>query len=200
MSKNFYRFTTVLLLTLVVILFINLRSLGGKFRALQSESYYTLEKLQITEKSKATLVKNYVELEIEYHNLSQSIQTQQDLLLTFQTICNIYDIEWKLVYAIAKHETGNFKSNAWLTKNNPGGIMYWNGKKSVLRQFDNIEQGIHHMAKMIKNGYIDKGSKSIEDIGKYYAPIGANNDPNNLNQHWVKKVKQYYKDLGGAKY
>ena len=31
----------------------------------------------------------------------------------------------------------------------------------------------------------------IEFLGSRYAPIGAKNDPNNLNKNWVKNVKYY---------
>jgi len=32
----------------------------------------------------------------------------------------------------------------------------------------------------------------IAFLGSRYAPVGARNDPNNLNQHWVKNVRFYY--------
>jgi hypothetical protein len=35
----------------------------------------------------------------------------------------------------------------------------------------------------------------IEFLGKKYAPIGVDNDPNNLNKNWVNNVKFWYSSL-----
>ena len=47
----------------------------------------------------------------------------------------------------------------------------------------------------LKRNYFDKGLTTIEQIGAVYAPIGADNDPRNLNQHWVKGVRKYRSSL-----
>ena len=32
----------------------------------------------------------------------------------------------------------------------------------------------------------------IAFLGKRYAPVGAENDPENLNQNWIKNVRYWY--------
>jgi hypothetical protein len=91
-----------------------------------------------------------------------------------------------LVKAIIMHETGNMTSNAAKNKNNFGGIMGNDG----LRTFDSPEVGIEAVAKLLSTDRYR--GKTIEQIGAIYAPVGAANDPNNLNSNWVKSVSKYY--------
>ncbi|OMD08412.1 glucosaminidase domain-containing protein [Paenibacillus odorifer] len=104
-----------------------------------------------------------------------------------------YGIDPALLAAIAIHETGNGTSNAVKNKNNVGGMMGKNG----LMTFNNLEEGIDKMASNLKRNYFDKGLTTIEAIQKKYAPVGASNDPTNLNSNWVNGVKKYYKMFGG---
>lgn len=91
-----------------------------------------------------------------------------------------------LVKAIIQHETGNMTSNAAKNKNNFGGIM----GKDGLKVFDSPEAGIEAVAKLLSTDRY-KG-KSIAQIGSIYAPVGASNDPNNLNSSWVKNVTKLF--------
>lgn len=101
-----------------------------------------------------------------------------------------------LVAAIARHETGNGTSHAVKTLNNPGGLMGNNG----LMRFNSLESGIEKMIIVLKEYYIDQGLTTIEQIQKKYCPIGASNDPTNLNVHWLPNVtKTYLKILEEAK-
>lgn len=102
-----------------------------------------------------------------------------------------YDVDWKLIEAIVRHETGNRTSRAYHELNNVGGLM---GKEGLMK-FDSKEESYERLVYVIKNYYIDMGLTTIEQIQKKYAPIGAENDPNNLNQHWVKGVKSIYENL-----
>lgn len=101
-----------------------------------------------------------------------------------------------LVAAIARHETGNGTSQAVKTLNNPGGLMGNNG----LMRFNSLESGIEKMIIVLKEYYIDQGLTTIEQIQKKYCPVGASNDPTNLNVHWLPNVtKTYLKILEEAK-
>lgn len=40
-----------------------------------------------------------------------------------------------------------------------------------------------------------KNKKKIEQIQKKYCPIGADNDPLNLNSNWLSGVKYFYESL-----
>lgn len=41
----------------------------------------------------------------------------------------------------------------------------------------------------------DGSGDFISYLGSSYAPIGAKNDPNNLNKNWVKNVTYFYRRL-----
>lgn len=62
-------------------------------------------------------------------------------------------------------------------------------------EFATLAEGIDKMASNLKRNYIDKGLTTIPQIQKKYAPLGANNDPTNLNSNWVNGVTKYYKSL-----
>lgn len=98
----------------------------------------------------------------------------------------------KIGMAIAMHETGKGTSAAFRNKNNSMGISPNGGGP---RSFGSVEEGIDYGMRNLKRNYFDKGLTTIEQIGAVYAPIGADNDPRNLNQHWVKGVRKYYNSL-----
>ncbi|WP_297602977.1 glucosaminidase domain-containing protein [uncultured Akkermansia sp.] len=94
----------------------------------------------------------------------------------------------KIGMSIAMHETGRGSSHAFRNKNNSMGISPNGGGP---RSFGSVEEGIDYGMRNLKRNYFDKGLTTIEQIGAVYAPIGADNDPRNLNQHWVKGVRKY---------
>ena len=107
-----------------------------------------------------------------------------------------YGIDWKMAIAISKHETAEYTSYAFTSLNNVGGLMYWDGTKSALQSFKSLEEGIEKFVSNLKYNYYDMGLYTIEAIQKKYAPVGAANDPNNLNSYWVAGVTKYYNVLG----
>ena len=109
----------------------------------------------------------------------------------------LYGIDYKMAIAIAKHETGNYTSNAFINKNNVGGMMTWDTKtkSSKLITYENLDSGIEAFVSNLKRNYFDLGLDTVEEIQKKYAPIGAVNDPNNLNSNWVLGVNMYYNQL-----
>ncbi|AQQ55589.1 peptidoglycan DD-metalloendopeptidase family protein [Planococcus lenghuensis] len=98
-----------------------------------------------------------------------------------------------LMAAIAFHETGKGTSSAVREKNNPGGLMGTDG----LMVFGTLEEGIAAMGVTLHNRIIEDGLVTISDLGAVYAPIGASNDPTNLNSHWVPNVTALVSSLGG---
>lgn len=152
---------------------------------------------------------NENELDIQIPNQSENVQeTQKNEEITdvFEDdTCNLdevsceikkaadnYGVDWKLAVAISKHETGNYTSYAFKSLNNVGGMMYWNGTSSILKSFNSLDEGINAYVSNLKTNYYDMGLTTIEEIQKKYAPIGATNDPNDLNSYWVKGVYNYY--------
>lgn len=102
-----------------------------------------------------------------------------------------YGIAPALLAAISIHETGNGTSNAARFKYNVAGMMGKNG----LRSYSSIEESIFDMARNLRQNYLDKGKLTIAQIGAKYAPIGAANDPTQLNNHWVTGVQRYFDTL-----
>ena len=100
-----------------------------------------------------------------------------------------------LLVAISKHETGNWTSYNFKNKNNLGGL--YNGSKGTFYSYESLESGIEAFVNLLKNRYFGKGLNTIEEIGNVYCPVGASNDPNGLNKHWIPKVSQYYNNYLG---
>lgn len=98
-----------------------------------------------------------------------------------------YGVDPALVKAIIYHETGNMTSSAARNKNNFGGIMR---REGGLRIFDTAEEGVAAVAELLSKPMY-KG-KTVAQIGAKYAPVGAGNDPNNLNSNWVRNVTNLY--------
>ena len=113
----------------------------------------------------------------------------------------LYDIDWKLSIAIARHEcgykNGEYLSNAYKEKNNVGGMMYYDPstKSSKLMRFETIDAGIEAYISNLKRLYFDLGLDTIAEIQPKYAPIGASNDPYGLNNSWQIGVKAYLNQL-----
>lgn len=114
-----------------------------------------------------------------------------------ETACKIqnkaeeYGIDWKIAVAISKWETGNWSSSAFKNKNNVGGMMCSTG----LISYSTLDDGIEAFVSNLKRNYFDMGLDTVEEIQKKYCPVGAENDPNNLNQYWLGGVTQILQSL-----
>ena len=119
--------------------------------------------------------------------------TLDEVSCKIKEVAENYGVDWKLAVAISMHETGKYTSVAFNDNNNVGG----NFRNGSLMVFEDLDKGIDFFISNLKTKYIDLGLDTIEEISVKYAPIGADNDPNNLNQYWVSGVTKYYKELGG---
>lgn len=99
-----------------------------------------------------------------------------------------------LMMAIIVNESGWGTGANAMKQNNPLSVM---GNKSIGEStYDTIEEGLHAGAKNLYEGYIKKGLDTPKKIGPKYAPVGAANDPDNLNANWVPNNEKVMKDLG----
>lgn len=127
-------------------------------------------------------------MEIRNQELATHIEELEELEVSTETMFRIaaeqYDIDFKLIYAIATLETGHFTSRLWRECNNPGGIKDWpTGWKS----FDTPFEGIMYMARMLKTGYIDKGLTTVRQIGLKYCE--------NAEEEWIPQINNIIKGL-----
>ena len=106
-----------------------------------------------------------------------------------------YGVDWRLAIAISMHETWDYTSYIFKHQNNVGGM--WNGIKGEFYSYDTLDDGIDAYISNLKTNYYDEGRTTIETIQPKYAPIGAKNDPNDLNSNWIPGVTRRYKELGG---
>lgn len=110
----------------------------------------------------------------------------------FYQVGHSYGINPAFMAAIAMSETGG--NSSWLNNyNNVGGFIY-NGPM----KFNSIEDSIKYMGSVLTRLYINDGLYTVEAIHSRYSPVGATNDPNNLNANWVKNVYSYLGRAGAA--
>lgn len=125
-----------------------------------------------------------------YHNIDGNEVTD---MITKECLKAGYDEEKTLIaVAIAKHETGNYTSNAFNNKYNLGGMMK---KSGGLRSFDSLEEGVSEYVAYLDRMYFSDGLTTLETMQPRYCPIGASNDPNGLNANWLPGTKKNYEEL-----
>lgn len=172
--------------------------------------YKTIDSLELNKKIDTTLLATNINLveKVEETETIEEIEIVEEEKITCQLSseieCKIYNKaiasemtheQAILLVAISKHETGNWTSYNFKNKNNLGGL--WNGAKETFYSYESLESGIEAFVNLLKNNYFGKGLNTIEEIGNKYCPVGASNDPNGLNKHWIPKVTQYYNNYLG---
>lgn len=88
--------------------------------------------------------------------------------------------------AICMHESANGASKFSREKNNVFGI-FKNGKYHT---FESVDECIEFSAKLLGTSKLYAGGKNFTVLGiqKVYCPVGAKNDPQGLNKHWLGGV------------
>lgn len=95
--------------------------------------------------------------------------------------CDIYGVDYDIAMAIARLETGHFKSNAFRNKNNVGGMM-WKGE---LMYFDTLDEGVDRYVRNLHKNYFAMGLNTPEKMNKKYCPDdGA----------WARKVRSLMRE------
>jgi hypothetical protein len=117
------------------------------------------------------------------------------LIPSFLSAARDFDLNPLFLIAISKHETGNWLSKVFKTKNNAMGISDKHGAIAM----PSYDASIRKMASGLSSptGYY-KDCKTLADIAKVYAPVGAANDPGELNSYWPKSVARFWKEFEQA--
>ncbi len=101
-----------------------------------------------------------------------------------------YGVNPALLVAISMHETGDGTSAAFRTKKNAMGVS---DSRGVL-QMPSVRSSVFRMAKALGQKEHYKG-RSLREIAKVYAPVGAENDLRGLNGGWLSGVSAKLKTI-----
>ena len=99
-----------------------------------------------------------------------------------------YGVSAAMMAAIANSESTYGTSPAARNKNNVAGIMSASSNYSELATFSSVDACLESLAKNLRNNYINQGRVTVSQIHEKYCPIGASNDPTNLNVNWGRSV------------
>lgn len=91
--------------------------------------------------------------------------------------CEKYHVPFSIVLAIARLETGWFTSDAYLSRNNPGGLS----RNEVPLSFSSKDVGVDRFVKNLKENYFDEGLDTPYEIGQKYCPV---------NPDWANMVSR----------
>lgn len=109
---------------------------------------------------------------------------------TFVEAASAVDLDPRALVAIAAHETILATYGPSQAIHNPFGL-------GPGMSFATYADAIRFAASTLRDGYLDEGRLTLGPIGSKWAPVGATNDPGNLNAAWEAGVGGYYERLGG---
>lgn len=117
----------------------------------------------------------------ETKTLSKSVvyaDTEQSIEEMIVTECEIKGIPTDIPLAIARLETGNFTSNAYLLGNNVGGLSV----NEIPLDYNTKGDGVKAFVGNLADNYFNAGLTTIEDISKKYCPVN--------HVEWAKVVTE----------
>lgn len=125
--------------------------------------------LTILQNERESLIEQNEQLTLQVEELSNQIFSREEM---FDIAAEVYRVDPVMLYAIARHETGNFKSKLFIENNNPGGIKDFDSA-SGWASYGSEFEGIMEMARLIRRGYYNHGLDTPEEIGPVYCPDGT---------------------------
>ena len=163
----------------------------------KAETNENKEVIQIDQEEEKSL-KSQKNAELESLEKTEELSNEcnlDEVSCKIKKVAQDYGVDWRLAVAISMHETWDYTSYIFKHQNNVGGM--WNGIKGEFYSYETLDAGIEAYISNLKTNYYDEGRTTIETIQPKYAPIGAKNDPNDLNSNWIPGVTRRYKELGG---
>ena len=179
--------------------------IGFMFNFVDIKTTYSIENNVVSEAKEEEQTKETENIEIE----DKKEETREEKIIKEEYNCNLDETSCMIYYkaiekgfsqdqaimtvAISMAECGRqFNSKNCIENNNYGGL--WNGKTQSFYKYSSKEEGINAFVNLIAK-YLERGQTTPEKIQPTYAPVGANNDPNNKNSNWLKNVKNIMTDL-----
>lgn len=105
-----------------------------------------------------------------------------------------YQVDPLFLLAIQSHEShycGSYTKATNEQRHNCAGIMAWDSKgKRSLKTYDSYKSFIFDHARIIKEGYLNTGRETVNEIWARYAP--SNED---MNSSWGPAVAKKYSSL-----
>jgi len=112
------------------------------------------------------------------NNLSIEKDREVQQLLKIQ--CRYWNVDYKLAYAIAKLETGNFSSDLFLEYNNIGGM-----RCGTWLRYSTLNEGVTAYVSMLYNNWISKGLNTPQLINPNYCE----------GSEWQKQVEEIMEEV-----
>lgn len=144
-----------ILFGLICVMFLSFLLVNNELTALKNE--------------RDVLIKQNEELTLQVAELSNKTFSREEM---FDVAAEVYRVDSIMLYAIARHETGNFTSRLFVENNNPGGIKDFDSA-SGWASYGSEFEGIMEMARLIRRGYYNYGLDTPEEIGAKYCPDGT---------------------------
>lgn len=146
----------------------------------------------LTRRVASNFAKKYTAEQLEQHFKGTGLEGLGEYFIEYG---DLYDVNPMLLASIAVHESDWGNSDLAKNNNNLFGRMTNGGSQAM--SFSSKEECIKNTANHLAANYLGEGLTTVESIGAKYCPIGANNDPNNLNQYWIPNVTKYYEQFSG---
>lgn len=108
---------------------------------------------------------------------SMGLKSKKCIEFKIYKACKKYHVPFSIVLAIARLETGWFTSDAYLYRNNPGGLS----RNEVPLSFSSKDVGVDRFVKNLKENYFDEGLDTPYEIGQKYCPV---------NPDWANMVSR----------
>ena len=144
----------------------------GSMEIVPAEVFMSKEELEKLNEDKLKAQKIELFFRVNRNNAPLSEYAEK-----FVEVANKYNLDYRLLPAIATVESGGGKSN--FRSYNAWG---WGNKG-----FTSFEEGIEVVGRGLKTGYIDKGRDTVEEIAPVYCP------PNYKN--WARSVNQFMLEI-----
>lgn len=128
---------------------------------------------------------NLLERQVKYKPYTGNSKYVEELIVYFSKVYE--NVDYKLMLSIGASESGYYKVDYMMRKNNVFGGMGSNG----LITYNNIEHGVLSYIKLLSENYYDRGLTTMGSIGYVYNPV-IKDGVKVVNPHWINLVTKAY--------